>query len=57
MEKMVHVNKPKMTMGTFVIAILAGVEIYVMKILTNVPMDHTTAIMVDNASMKKEWLL
>ena len=52
--KMDHVNKLRMTTVTFATAILDGVEMHAMKILTNVLMEHTAALMAVNALMRKE---
>ena len=54
MEKMDRVNKLRMKMVTFVIAILDGVEMHAIKILTSALMEHTAVSMVVNVLMKKE---
>ena len=54
MEKTDRVNQLRTIMVTFAIAIPDGVEMHVMKMLTNVLMEHTAVLTVANVSMKKE---
>ena len=52
--KMDPVNKQRMITVTFAIAILDGVEMHAMKMLTNVLMEATAALMAVNVLMRKE---
>ena len=52
--KMDPVNKLRMITVTFAIAILDGVEMHAMKMLTNVLMEHTAVLMAANVLTKKE---
>lgn len=52
--KMDPVNKLRMITVTFAIAILDGVEMHAMKMLTNVLMEPTAASMAVNVLMRKE---
>ena len=52
--KMDHVNKLRMITVTFATAILDGAEMHAMKMLTNVLMEHTAALMAVNVLMRKE---
>ena len=48
------VNKLRMITVTFAIAILDGVEMHAIKMLTNVLMDPTAVLMAVNVLMRKE---
>ena len=52
--KMDPVNKLRMITVTIAIAILDGVEMHAMKMLTNVLMEPTAALMAVNVLMRKE---